>query len=218
MVVNSITGKPYTLVKNQDSPSKDVNDTSTPPPLSDPAIDNQLAKAWDHYKKFMIAQDGRPLCERDSVDIDGDGDTQEFQTFSEGVSYVLLRAVMMNDKETFDKVWQWAHDNLQRNNLQEVYHWNTGKFETPSTKDNLFAWRYLDNVKEGKSAVIRYDFESPDEQWRDGFDAASDADQDIAAALLLANKKWGSGEGNLDYLSRAKDILSDMWEKDPLFP
>lgn len=40
--------------------------------------------------------------------------------------------------------------------------------------------------------------------------SATDADEDIAFALILASQKWG----NDDYLRQAQKILNDLWEKD----
>src|SRR5262249_23649272 len=37
-------------------------------------------------------------------------------TTSEGESYAMLRAVWMNDQQTFDTSWQWVKDNLKRPN------------------------------------------------------------------------------------------------------
>src|SRR5688572_18211680 len=49
---------------------------------------------------------------------------QENVTTSEGQSYTMLRAVIMDDQETFDGAWQWTKDNLGRE------------------EDNLLSWLF----------------------------------------------------------------------------
>lgn len=177
-------------------------------PLNDPRLSRQLKVSWDHYRKTMIdAADGRPLCDKDGNDIDGDGDTSERQTFSEGVSYVLLRAVEMNDQKTFARAWSWAKNNMQRKNIDKVYYWNQEKWITPPKKDNLFCWRYIPSLEDKKGGVIHYDWIAND-TWRGCFEAASDADVDIAAALAMAGEKWN----NADYMNEAKNLLKDIWD------
>ena len=77
------------------------------------AADPILANTWESYKKRFV-EDGRV------VDPETDG-----LTTSEGQSYALLRAVYMNDREAFEKVWGWTKENLQ-----EV------------RDDGLLAWKY----------------------------------------------------------------------------
>jgi endoglucanase len=91
----------------------------------------------------------------------------------------MLRAVWSDDKKTFDTVWKFTKTNLKRK------------------QDNLFGWRW------GKINGTNYGF-LPD----GGENAASDADSDIALALILANRRWKKDE----YLVSAKVILSDMWK------
>lgn len=100
-------------------------------------------------------------------------------TTSEGQSYTMLRAVWMSDKPTFDKAWDWTQEHLER-------------------EDNLFAWRWgqredgsygtLDNVG--------------------GQNAATDADTDIALALIMAASRWQQ-QG---YLDQANTLLDGIWE------
>jgi endo-1,4-beta-D-glucanase Y len=47
----------------------------------------------------------------------------------------------------------------------------------------------------------------------DGASSATDGDLDIAYALLLADKQWGSG-GEIDYFSVALDIIDAIWERE----
>ncbi|MCL5411870.1 MAG: glycosyl hydrolase family 8 [Patescibacteria group bacterium] len=56
------------------------------------------------------------------VDSDGSGN-------SETQSYALLQSYLVGDKETFDRVWKWTKENLQRK------------------EDHLFAWKYYYPLK-----------------------------------------------------------------------
>lgn len=101
-------------------------------------------------------------------------------TTSEGQSYTMLRAVWMGDKEMFDRAWEWTQDNLRRSD------------------DQLFAWLYG---------------ERPDGTWgipiaQGGGNTASDADQDIALALIFAYARWQDPA----YLTEARALLADIWE------
>lgn len=183
-----------------------------------------LKNSWEHYGRRLIAEDGRPLGDCDRNDLDGDGDYRELVTYSEGAGYVMLRAVYINDQKTFDKVWLWAFKNLWRRNIKEVYCWQKDEHRPNfweslpvSKKDNLFAWRFCPQI-EGtqKGGVIFYTFRGSDYLWRDGMDSASDADQDIAAALILADRLWGSEENSevKNYLKCGQMILGDIWQKE----
>lgn len=115
--------------------------------------------SWISYKKNFI-KDGRTVDpQRKNI------------TTSEGQSYALLRAVWMDDKETFDQVYSWTKDNLLQDN-------------------GMHAWKYEDGKVADK-----------------GF--ASDADQDIALALLFASKKWS----NDSYRKDAQSLLNAIWDE-----
>jgi endo-1,4-beta-D-glucanase Y len=101
-------------------------------------------------------------------------------TTSEGQSYCLLRAVWQDDKPTFDKCWAFARDNLAR------------------PGDHLFAWKYgeLGGGKHGVLTAVG------------GQNSASDADSDIAFALIMAYGRWQEPA----YLQQAKPIIDDIWK------
>src|SRR5262245_59369430 len=97
---------------------------------------------------------------------------------SEGQAYAMLRAVWMRDRSIFDKTYRWALDNL-----------NSGV-----RTDHLWAWKW------GKS---------PQGHWRVLDKAfASDADQDVALALILAANAWNEPK----YLLEARAVLKDLWD------
>lgn len=126
---------------------------------------------WTAYRD-TIQKDGRTL-DRD----------RNYLTTSEGQSYSLLRAVWMDDKQTFDRVWRWTENNLQKRE-----------------GDSLFAWLWGQN-EEGRWDVLRSE---------GGGNSASDADQDIALALIFAHKRWNQDH----YLEEALKVLEDIWEEE----
>lgn len=101
---------------------------------------------------------------------------------SEGESYSMLRAVWMDDQTAFDQSWQWTNKYLGRSD------------------NHLFSWLY------GKR---------PDGTWGvradiGGQNSASDADTDIALALVFAYGRWQ----NPAYLAAAKQIIPDIWNNE----
>jgi endoglucanase len=102
-------------------------------------------------------------------------------TTSEGESYTMLRAVWMDDLATFTDSWQWTKDNLQRD-------------------DRLMAWEF-GQLPDG-SYGIRTD--------SGGANTATDADVDIAYALLMAYSRWKEDA----FLYDALPIISSIWERE----
>lgn len=101
-------------------------------------------------------------------------------TTSEGQSYTMMRAVWMGDKEVFDKTYEFSRNQLQHKD------------------DKLFAWRW--GLKsDGTYGVLTE---------QNGQNAASDGDQDIAFALLMAANRWQQNS----YREDARSIIKDIWE------
>lgn len=127
-------------------------------------------KSWNYYKKIFINADGRVVdYQRGSI------------TTSEGQAYAMRRSIMMNDKKTFDKTYDWAKNNLQHKN------------------DKLFAWLWgLKKIGEGGWIVDQ--------------NGATDADVEIAAALILASKIWQQES----YMKDALAIINDIWDKETI--
>ena len=182
------------------------------------SIDNKdmLQKSWDHYIKEKIAVNGRPLADKDQADL-SNGSIGKDLTFSETVSYVLFRAVLIDDQKTFDDVWLWSVNNLMRKNIPRVFNWTESRWQSmpEDKKDFLFAWRYTPNIKRTNIGGIVFvpTREMPANGWRSGIDAAPDGDQLIAGALIMAHNKWGSREDEYNYDYYAKRIISDIWKK-----
>ncbi len=99
-------------------------------------------------------------------------------TTSEGQSYTMLRAVWQSDKAAFDTSWKWTKDHLQRD-------------------DNLFSWRW-GLTSDGTYGILTE---------QGGQNTASDADSDIALALLMAAGRWQQQS----YIDDAKKIIPAIW-------
>ena len=101
-------------------------------------------------------------------------------TTSQGQSYTMLRAVWMDDQETFAASWQWTKDNLQRD-------------------DSLLASRF------GERPDGSYGIQAE----LGGDTSVTDADVDVALALLMAYSRWQED----DYLYDALPVVEAVWER-----
>jgi len=128
-----------------------------------------LVNLWERYKETYVGPDGR------TSDPDRNG-----ATTSEAQSYTMLRAVWMDDQETFDRAWAWTREHLDR------------------PGDGLHAWFYGKRSGGGEGILTE----------ENGMRAASDADQDIALALLFAHARWQEASYRQDALA----ILNSIWE------
>ncbi len=148
------------------------------PPASDAAAaiptltnDELLAQSWQAYVEQFIQTDGRVIDRED-------GD----RTVSEGQAYAMLRAVMIDDPDTFALTLDWAETNLQRRDA------NGDRI------DQLWAWTWGQD-EAGTWGIQDANF-------------ASDADIDAATALILAARRWNRP----DYLDLARIKLQDIWD------
>ncbi|MEK6557778.1 MAG: glycosyl hydrolase family 8 [Candidatus Margulisiibacteriota bacterium] len=179
-------------------------------------VDQMLAQSWNHYKKQKIDLSGRPLADIDKTNLSF-GSYGKALTFSESISYVLFRAALSNDRETFERVWLWASRNMLRKNMTRVFNWEESRW-TPipeGQRNYLFAWRYTPNIKNTNMGGVIYvpDSSMASSGWRNGLDVAPDGDQLIAAALIMAHNRWGSVDGELNFLFYAKHIAQDIWKE-----
>jgi endoglucanase len=131
-----------------------------------------LAGLWHDYTETILEEGTRRTLDAD----------RGYITTSEGQSYTMLRAVWMDDKDTFDTSWKWTNDILKRE------------------EDNLFSWLFGEK-SDGTYGVVTE---------QGGYNTASDADIDIALALLFAYNRWG----DRTYFDSAMGIIPDIWEKE----
>lgn len=127
-----------------------------------------LESTWYHYKQEYLEPGTYRALDKQRQNI----------TTSEGQSYTLLRAVWMDDKETFDASWQWTKDNLQRSD------------------DKLLSWLFGERP-DGTYGVL---------DAQGGANTATDADVDTALALLFASQRWHDQADFGDALDMIHDI------------
>lgn len=89
----------------------------------------------------------------------------------------------------------WMRD---RATFDTVYRWTKDNLQAPRG-DHLFSWKWG---------------EKPDHTWG-ALDrtSATDADQDIALALLLAGQVWQNVDSQPNYQNDARLILNDIWDR-----
>ncbi|HVT74898.1 MAG TPA: glycosyl hydrolase family 8 [Candidatus Paceibacterota bacterium] len=129
---------------------------------------NMLQALWYEYKANYLESGTLRALDKQRDNI----------TTSEGQSYSMLRAVWMDDKATFDAVWQWTKDNMQRR------------------EDHLVSWLFGERA-DGSYGVLSAE---------GGANSASDADTDTALALLFAWKRWNSESYFGDAIGIVRDI------------
>lgn len=146
-------------------------------------------------------------------------------------------------REVFDQVWLWAFTNLQRRNVQKIYIWRSNtdldlhwmrekgvdadfnNYLSADQQDHLFCWRWIRDIgnhfSAWRGAGVIYDAVGRDEYDRNGIADATDASQDIAYTLIQADRLWGSSGGGeddyRDYLTQARFILNDIFDKEVFY-
>jgi endo-1,4-beta-D-glucanase Y len=107
----------------------------------------------------------------------------------------MIIAVYMNDQSLFDDLWRY----------EQAHTWTyTATFPaTGSSPTSLMNW-YI--AADGNVA-------STSNGGQSGTGAATDADEDMAWGLVMADKQWG-GKGSLSdtYANNAKKLISDIWK------
>ena len=107
---------------------------------------------------------------------------------SEGMSYGLMIAVQMDMQEQFDKLWKFA------------------KAHSQYTDGSVPAWRYYFRWRGQLNTGSPNNWQI---SWADGDGPAPDGDEYYAAALYLADRRWGSS-GTYDYRQEADNISAAM--------
>jgi endoglucanase len=85
----------------------------------------------------------------------------------------------------------WVND---RETFDTVLNWTNNNLKTRG--DNLIGWKWGKN-DQGEWKILDNA-------------SATDAEQDIALALIMATERWGETR----YIDQAKGILKDLWEKE----
>jgi endoglucanase len=136
---NSQDAKPFVANLPESTPNRDI-----------------LVESWNTYRTRFIQADGRVI----------DYEASDRST-SEGQAYAMLRALIIDDSETFASTLDWGEKNLQRQ--------KDGK-----RTDSLWAWKW-GRKADGNWGAIDANF-------------ASDGDIDAITALILAARRWNRPE------------------------
>jgi hypothetical protein len=147
---------------------------------------NDVMAAYTKWKSDLITSNGAggfQRVQRMASDPLGSppGATPLNSTVSEGIGYGMIIAVYMGDHTLFDNLWKYEQLHLDRTD-------GTG----------LMNWVVDSN---GNAPVVNGQPEGG---------AATDADEDMAWALVMADKQWGSS-GSLNYASLAKKQIQNVW-------
>ncbi|MFN3304960.1 MAG: glycosyl hydrolase family 8, partial [Roseateles sp.] len=105
---------------------------------------------------------------------------------SEGMSYGMMVAVQMGRKAEFDALWNWA--------------WTHMRYRS-GPRQSYFRWQCKPEgcAGFGRNAV-----------------PASDGEEYMATALLMAASRWGNGSGIYDYNAQAQELLTAMLHKETM--
>lgn len=73
-------------------------------------VKSEAWPAWQRFKLLYLGHDGQII----------DASTEAQITTSEGQSYALFFALVSNDREAFDRVLRWTHNNLSGSQLDKI--------------------------------------------------------------------------------------------------
>lgn len=152
-------------------------------------MDQKVQTLWNEWKQeYLRTVPEAPNQAYVFYNEDGTSEPDNAVSVSEGHGYGMMLAVYMAG---YDPQAQEIFDNLFR------FYQAFPSIITPS----LMGWQQVE--EDGR---IIYNPEGGD-------DSATDGDLDIAFALLLADKQWGSN-GAINYLAHANVMISDILEGD----
>jgi len=151
-----------------------------------------VRRVYEQWKQHLVTSDGVGAncnsCRR--VKRPAEPGLQKDSTVSEGIAYGMMIAVYMDDQPLFDDLWRY----------EQAHTASVGYMS--STPTSLMNWYIYanGNVSDGSLG-------DPE-----GYGAATDADEDMAWALIMADKQWG-GKGSLGdtYANYGKKLISDIW-------
>jgi oligosaccharide reducing-end xylanase len=108
---------------------------------------------------------------------------------SEGMSYGMMIAVQLDMRQQFDRLWNFAKAYMQFPADSELSAWR-----------HYFRWQGSVNTTDPSNWQVVYDPQTG---------PAPDGDEYFAAALFLADRRWGS-DGAVNYLEEASTISAAL--------
>jgi len=122
---------------------------------------------------------------------------------SEGMSYGMMFALMMDDRQTFDRLWRFAQTRMQglstMNGMSHYFAWE------------LYAPDHPEVINPDNIPAVAYG------PTNGGRSPAPDGEIYFATALLLAHQKWGQYEVNYSYYNEGRNIAAAMYGERPMF-
>lgn len=164
-----------------------------PTNVTQSAMDAKIQTLYDQWKEeYLTTVPGAPDQAYVNYNQDGTSYPPNAVSVSEGQGYGMLLAVFMAG---YDPEAQTIFDNLFR------FFRAFPSVITPT----LMGWQQVEEYGE----IV------PNPEGGD--DSATDGDLDIAFALLLADKQWGSN-GSINYLAYANEMIDDILSADVNLP
>ncbi len=168
-----------------------LNMSSIPIPASAQTLTNDTIQYYEDWKETYLRQNPYVKNETQYYVFYGEKEYAEAHstvevTVSEAHGYGMLIAALMSD-----------YDSEAKEIFDGMYHYYLA--HPSSIGSHLMAWQQSDN---GKALVNS-----------NGADSATDGDLDIAYALLLADKIWGSS-GEINYRQAAELVIDDIMKYD----
>jgi endo-1,4-beta-D-glucanase Y len=144
---------------------------------------------YDQWKAHLVTSDGAGGFRR--VTRPAEPGLAPNSTVSEGIAYGMIISVYMDDQVLFDDLWNYAL----------LHRWTYVPYpDTGGTTETtlLMNWYIFADGSLGADPG--------------GDGAAIDADEDMAWALVMADRQWG-GQGSLDrgYIDYARELIDDIW-------
>ncbi len=147
----------------------------------------EVLAVYEQWKEDLVTADGAQGFRR--VRRPAEPGLAVNSTVSEGIAYGMMIAVYMNDQALFDDLWKYSllHS-------WTYVPWGGGA----SVPTILMNWYILADGSLGTDPS--------------GNGAATDADEDMAWALVMADRQWGgSGSLSQSYLDYARQLLDDIF-------
>ncbi|MCX7820530.1 MAG: glycosyl hydrolase family 8, partial [Brevinematales bacterium] len=171
----------------------------------------QLINEYNEWKAQYVVSAGNGMLR-----VRRDAGT-DYDTVSEGIAYGMLLAAYFSDRDTLDGLYKYAKAHF---NSKGLMHWKVDKNGVNISEFNIpvphgIVWK---NTNTGQQIATNEGIiasELPGTGWvrvtwyTRGMTSATDADVDIALALIMANKLWGSS-ANYNYRTEANTLLSNI--------
>lgn len=164
------------------------------PSVSQEQLDNDVRRIYDEWKeRYLVQSENQPdqyyvFYNREEIN-----EPANAVSCSEGHGYGMLATVLMAGYDDNAKVY---FDGLYR--FYKAY---------PCITDPaLMGWQ---QIKLDNGDIVN----TPPYENEDGSISATDGDMDIAYALLLADKQWGSN-GEINYIQEAKIMINAIMKND----